>query len=111
MEDGKKENKKNKIIRNDIGYKKSNILISSKYKADLLENKILTYALAHVQKDGHYDENGQIIYSFSASEIRNILGIRSGSFYEKLKVTAEEMLGRMIALENAESHKFDYINI
>ncbi len=44
MEDGKKENKKNKIIRNDIGYKKSNILISSKYKADLLENKILTYA-------------------------------------------------------------------
>jgi plasmid replication initiation protein len=97
-----------KVPGTEIEYRKSNVLIASKYKGTLLENKILSYALSQVKNlEGRSDSD--LVYTFSAAELRHVTGSTSGSFYAKLSPVAKAMAGRMIGYENPEKNEFEYI--
>jgi plasmid replication initiation protein len=105
--------KKNNVIKKENKYyKKSNLLISSKYRSSLAENKILALAMSRATK-----EDGRAVARISASELKDVLykGDKdkktSGSFYTQLKNIALEMTGRKIFIENIENRSFSVINL
>lgn len=91
----------------DIEYKKSNFLISAKYKSSLLENKILAVSLTKVRKD----ENGQLISTVTASELKKYMKKTNGSFYDQLYSCADNLTNRQIVMEDRENNKFMILNI
>ena len=100
----------------DNTYKKSNILIAAKYQSTLLENKLLAVSLAHSDKfyedvDENGKSNGVWVSKLKASIIRKILGVKGGSFYKRLKDTANLMTTRNIGYINPEKKTFDYITL
>ena len=108
----KNEQNKNKSITvNQDLYKKSNFLISAKYKSSLLENKIIAYSLSR-SSDFIEDPKSKIIYSrISASEIRELLNGNEGSFYSQLKELAPILTGRVIGITNSVDKTFEFISI
>jgi plasmid replication initiation protein len=86
---------------------KSNVLITSKYKGTLLENKIVTYALSQVKEAELGDKAAE--YTFTAAELRRVTGSNSGSFYSKLIPVAQALGGRVIGYEDPEKGEFEYI--
>lgn len=91
----------------DIEYKKSNFLISAKYKSSLLENKILAVSLTKVRKD----ENGQLISTVTASELKKYMKKTNGSFYDQLYSCTDNLTNRQIVMEDRENNKFMILNI
>lgn len=91
----------------EIEYKKSNFLISAKYKSSLLENKILAVSLTKVRKD----ENGQLISTVTASELKKYMKKTNGSFYDQLYSCADNLANRQIVMEDRENNKFMILNI
>lgn len=91
----------------EIEYKKSNFLISAKYKSSLLENKILAVSLTKVRKD----ENGQLISTVTASELKKYMKKTNGSFYDQLYSCADNLANRQIVMEDRENNKFVILNI
>lgn len=91
----------------EIEYKKSNFLISAKYKSSLLENKILAVSLTKVCKD----ENGQLISTVTASELKKYMKKTNGSFYDQLYSCADNLANRQIVMEDRENNKFMILNI
>lgn len=102
------ENKK-KSYASENEYRKSNLLISSKYKASLLENKIMSISLSKALS--FKEEDGAIVSTLYASELKDLLGGNTGSFYHQLDTVAREMTGRTIGITNPEKKTFDYIAI
>ena len=101
---------KNELASSNL-YKKSNFLISAKYKSNLIENKILAYSLSNI-KDFKEDETSHILYSeIKASDLKSILGGNNGSFYNQLKETAAIMTGRVIGMTNSQTKTFEFISI
>lgn len=101
----------------DNTYRKSNILIAAKYQSTLLENKLLAVSLAH--SDEFYEDvdeksgkpNGVWVSKLKASFIRNILGVKGGSFYQRLSDTANLMTTRNFGYVDPEKKTFDYITL
>lgn len=91
----------------EIEYKKSNFLISAKYKSSLLENKILAVSLTKVIKD----ENGHLISTVTASELKKYMKKTNGSFYDQLYSCADNLANRQIVMEDRENNKFMILNI
>lgn len=91
----------------EIEYKKSNFLISAKYKSSLLENKILAVSLTKVRKD----ENGQLISTVTAAELKKYMKKTNGSFYDQLYSCADNLTNRQIVMEDRENNKFMILNI
>lgn len=91
----------------EIEYKKSNFLIGAKYKSSLLENKILAVSLTKVRKD----ENGQLISTVTASELKKYMKKTNGSFYDQLYSCADNLANRQIVMEDRENNKFMILNI
>lgn len=92
---------------------KSNSLIGAKYKSTLLENKIITYALANVHDIVDDTAGGGYRFTFSSAELLHILGMssRSGSFYSRLKEASLAMTGHVIGFEDEKSQTFEYISL
>lgn len=93
----------------DKDLKKSNYLISSKYKSSLLENKIMAISLEKISSSQYREDGGNLIVSMSSSEIKRLLKTNSGSIYERLENVAKSMTGRSIGWSNPEEGTFDYI--
>lgn len=89
-------------------YKKSNTLISAKYKSTLLENKVLALALSTLRVDS---KSGEIYSSIKAGHIREVLNANTGSFYNQLKKLAKTMTGKTVGYENPEEEEFDYMSV
>ena len=53
-------------------YKKSNFIISSKYRSSLVENKIMAISLAYIDKA--VEKDGKIMNSIPAATIKKLLG-------------------------------------
>ena len=85
----------------EVEYKKSNFLIGAKYKSSLLENKILAVSLTKVRKD----ENGQLISTVTASELKKYMKKTNGSFYDQLYCCADNLANRQIVMEDRENNK------
>lgn len=97
---------------NDI-FSKSNTLISSKYKASILEQKLLNIVLARLQQKKYIDKGDDIglVCEIKAKELRVLLGLKGGSFYSQLKLAAANMTGRTIGFVNDEVEAFRYVSI
>ena len=91
-------------------YKKSNLLISSKCKSTITENKIQAIALASIQ-NAKENKAGNLECTFSAAELRKLFGDDSGSLYKRLDSTAKKMTGSVIGYTNEETQSFEYISV
>lgn len=82
----------------DDYFKKSNFLISAKYKSTLMENKLLTLGLANVKKDS----NGNLISEMPAGYIRSMIQPekKNGSFYDQLFETSIRMTSRQFIIQD-----------
>lgn len=101
----------NNIVKKGDNYKKSNFLITSKYKSSILENKILSIALANA--DDIHEESEGLVYEIAVSDLKRKMNISKsyGSFYDKLDDAAKSMTGRTIGTSNKKNRTFDYISV
>lgn len=92
-------------------YKKSNFIISSKYRSSLVENKIMAISLAYIDKA--VEKDGKIMNSIPAATIKKLLGKegRSGGFYERLFDIALGLSNRKMAFKDPENDYFEIINL
>ena len=91
-------------------YFKSNMLIGAKYKSSLLENKIMAISLNKI-KDAEEDKEGTLIVHLKASELKNLLDSKSGSFYNQLDKVGRSMTGRVIGVTDPEKEEFHYMSV
>lgn len=101
----------NETENNNSIYKKSNFLISIKWKSTLLENKLLATALSKISEMEIDPETKLMCSRMKASELKKIFKGNSGSFYKQLDDTAKVMTGRVIGMTNPEKKMFTYLNI
>lgn len=88
-------------------YKKSNLLISSKFSSSLLENQIQACAMQNL----HETADGQIISVMPASMIKQALNKNYCQMYEELKKVSLKLKKNFIMIEDPEKHKFQISNI
>lgn len=99
-------------VDSDTHYSKSNFLISAKFSATLIENKLTALCLYKLQNEDYIeDEYGRFVCKFNASQLKKLLNTKSGSFYKLLDKTAQNMTSRTIGFSNPESKRFEYISI
>jgi len=94
---------------NDI-YQKSNILIGSKYKSTILENKVMAVVLSQINSSKE-DKEGSLIVNIPAAYLREKLSASGGSFYDNLERTASRMTGRVIGISDRETEHFMFVPI
>lgn len=109
------EKEKHELIyesQND-SFSKSNTLISSKYKATLLEQKLLNVVLARLQQKNYIDkgEVEGLVCEIRAKELKTMLGVTGGSFYSQLKPAAAAMTSKTIGFVNDEMESFKYVSL
>ena len=94
-------------------FSKSNSIIISKYKASLMEQKLLNIVLARLQQKQYIDcgETGGLVVVVKAKELKKMMGSNSGSFYEQLKPAAEAMTSRTIGFVNDDIEAFKYVSL
>ena len=107
---GKKEAIDIESCFKNMMYKKSNYLITGKYKSSLLENIIFAISLSKVN-EFYKDEKGILVNKIKAKEIRQITGKNSGSFYTELATVAKSMTNHSIGMIDYESKIFDFYSI
>ena len=90
-------------------YKKSNILIGSKYKSTLLENKLLAISLSMLDLDKLCVEDDVLVQRIRAKDLQNLMDIKGKSFYSHLDAAAQSLTGKTVGYSDGE--KFDYIAI
>lgn len=112
----KREIGKHEIAKNEDTYlevynkqetfRKSNYLINATYNSSIMENKIMALALLNIKNN-----DGTLKSELPASYIRSLMGLQSsGSFYERLFITANEMTSKKLFAGN-EKNEFDIINL
>lgn len=80
-------------------YSKSQALSQAMFSMSLLANKIFVIGLSKMERMGD-----AIIASMSISELRERLGRKNGSFYDQLKICADDMQKHKIVYEGLDDH-------
>ena len=110
-----KENENAEPDFGDLMVKKSNDYIVGKYKASLLEQKIVAISLTRL----HMGEDTRVTATIFPQELKQMLGIEDDMthIYRDLKKVSKEMTGHVIEIENkGDFHVFslitnaDYVN-
>ncbi len=84
------------IQNEELTIRKSNTLISGKYKTSILENKIMAIALTRIEI-----KDGCPVAKLYPGEIRQLLGKKTDTnIYKSLKRTAKLMTGHQIVIED-----------
>lgn len=92
-------------------FRKSNYLISAKYKASLTENKIMALAMSDKNRMME-DSAGTIRVEIPTYELKAALkGRNNGSFYQKIKVAANSLNKRQIGMIDDERGQFRFYQI
>lgn len=91
-------------------FKKHNMLVGSKFKASLLENKVMTLCLSRIKCE-NIDGQETVYCELRANEIRKIVNAKGGSFYARLDNIAKGMTGRSIGMTNPKTRSFDYMAV
>ena len=94
-------------------YSKSNYLISSMSSSNLLENQLMAISLQKIFNGQWFVnlETNAICVNLKVNELRKLLKGNSGSFYSRLKNTAESVTGKNVGWESPQKDSFDYIAI
>lgn len=104
------------VVRPSDEYKKSNNLISAKYKSTLVENKLLNISLSKVNELRAEDVEieGEIVHVFTSvmhsSELVSTLGVTRKNLSTHLKSAYKKMAARQIGIED-ERGNFAYRNL
>lgn len=115
---GKKQVEENGVlvVRPSDEYKKSNNLISAKYKSTLVENKLLNISLSKVNELRAEDVEieGETVHVFTSvmhsSELVNTLGVTRKNLSTHLKSAYKKMAARQIGIEDDRGN-FAYRNL
>ena len=91
--------------------KKSNKFIGAKYKSSVLENQVTYLAMLKIQKKDYSEEDGDIVVSMKASEIKEEIGNQSGSFYNALKQIADDMTTNNMGIIDDDNERFAFISL
>lgn len=83
---------------NSLSYRKSNELVSAKYKSTLLENQVMAVALTRIEVNGD-DENAPLVASLYPGELKRLIGDPS-HIYRTLKSVSKTMTGHTMVLED-----------
>ncbi len=95
----------------DKDYIKSNILVSSKYRSTLLENKLMCVCLSRIPASIE-DSSGEIVVKVPGPELKKIFGLKDyGNLYKRLDETARKMTGRTVGYSNPELGEFEYMSV
>ena len=94
-------------------FQKSNSLINGKYRASLLDQKILNIVLSKLEKRQFEDkgENEGLVCTLSAAELKSMLNVEGGSFYTQLKKSALNLVGYVMGYANDSLKAFTYLTI
>lgn len=103
----KLDNNNEDYLLNPKEFSKSNVLIGSKYRANITELKITALSLSRIK----IDDKDNVYAELKASELKNYLNLSKSYFYTALNNTAEKMTGRTIGFSNPETQEFDYIAV
>lgn len=87
-------------------FRKSNLLINSRFRAGLLENQLLAFCLSTVK-----DTADGLQAHLTAGQIMKILGKNYNDFYSQLKRAAQNLLKLTIMMENPEEKVFEGKNV
>lgn len=104
------------VVRPSDEYKKSNNLISAKYKSTLVENKLLNISLSKVNELRAEDVEieGETVHVFTSimhsSELVNTLGVTRKNLSTHLKSAYKKMAARQIGIEDDKGN-FAYRNL
>lgn len=88
-------------------YSKLNALISSKYKASLLSNRIMAICLSRIDS-AIEDKEGGLTVKIKGSEIQKMLGVKGNNFFPQLDKAAQTMTGRSIGWSDPQKGEFEY---
>ncbi len=89
---------------------KSNVLISAKYKATLMELKVTYFSMLSLQQDRYEEDDYGLRVELPASKIKQMLGIKGNSIYETLDPVARNMGGHTIGYSDPQRKVFDYMS-
>ncbi len=89
-------------------YKRSNFMISSKYKSTIFSNRIMAISLSRIQ-EAHESDDGYLTVTIKGRDIQKLFGTKGNSFFEQLSSTASQMTGHTIGWSNPETQSFEYI--
>lgn len=94
-------------------FQKSNALINGKYKASLMDQKILNIVLSKLEKRQFEDrgESEGLVCTLSAAELKNMLNVEGGSFYTQLKKSAVNLVGYVMGYSDDSLKAFTYLTI
>lgn len=82
--------------------RKSNDLISAKYKSSLLENQIMAIAMTRIEIDGKNDKS-PVCARLYPKEITRLIG-RTNNIYRELKTVSKTMLGHSMIIEDGKGN-------
>lgn len=100
-----KDNALDQVTRNAV-VKKSNAIITARYKSSLLENQLTSICLSRVR-----EQNGEYIATITPTEIKKIFKKQDDTrIYKKLYVAANNLNGKPIAAEDGKGN-FDIISV
>ena len=88
------------VYGSDVMVTRSNEFIRSKYKATLLESKLLVLAISRLQNE-EFSHNKDLVVSFSAAELKMILNEEDKkSIYHKLRYCAESLVQNFFVFQD-----------
>ena len=82
----------------NLSYRKSNELISAKYKSTLLENQITAIALSRIEAE-HDGEDSKLVARLYPGELKRIIGDPT-NIYRTLKTVSKSITGHTMILED-----------
>lgn len=94
------------LYGDDVVVTRSNEFIRSKYKATLLESKLLILSISRLQNE-NYGANRDLKVSFSAAELKTLLNEEdSKSIYSKLRYSSRRLMQNFFVFQDREKNDF-----
>lgn len=91
---------------NELSVRKSNEMVSAKYKSTLLENQIMTIALTRIEESAR-DKNAPLTATLYPGELKRIIGDPT-HIYRTLKSVSKTMVGHTMFLEDRQGNFHAY---
>ena len=96
------------LVRSSENLLKNNVLITSKYAANITELRLMYLALFNIQ-NGHYEEREDGIYvQLEVAELKKALGLNGNGVYSNLETAAKHITGKKFGYSDLENRYFKY---
>lgn len=93
-------------------YRENKHIISSKYRSTLNVNKVLEISRYYAENEFRIvkdKKSGALVQEIPVPRIKELMGKKSGSFYDTLDGVAAKLPGLTMGWSDPENHTFDYL--